>query len=61
MAWWDRAQYDGPPVADRLRSLYENRSPRSRSRLVFANGRFVEVEPCCDQPLLCERSECWRP
>lgn len=62
--WWDRIGGDAekPGAADaRRRSVYEDRSAAPTSRIVLANGRFVEGEPCCDEPLRCERPECWRP
>jgi hypothetical protein len=26
-----------------------------------ADGTFVEAGPCCENPLYCERPECWKP
>jgi hypothetical protein len=52
--WWDTIAGDAEkPRAtnERSRSVYEDRSAAPTSRIVFANGRFVEGEPCCDDPL----------
>jgi hypothetical protein len=56
-----------------LRSLYERRHPGSavaERKVVVAAGEIIGIEvdddflprqPCCDDPLACERQECWRP
>jgi len=71
----DREQPDRPRLRDRLRSVYEERArpaaePKVRwivkqgeGRIVGLeiDGRFEELPPCCEDPLTCERPECWRP
>jgi hypothetical protein len=49
------------PREQQQRSVYDERFTESAPGLVFANGRFVETGSCCDDPLRCERPECWRP
>jgi hypothetical protein len=65
---------DGRHRPRRGRSAYEDRDsavdrtvivatngPRA-GRIVgyeLADGTFVEAKPCCENPLHCDRAECW--
>jgi hypothetical protein len=56
-------------------SIYENRDSASPNTVIVAtggpragrvvgyevDGKFVEAGPCCANPALCERDECWTP
>jgi hypothetical protein len=63
MAWWDKVGGDEPGEQQRQgSSVYADRFTDDHApRIAFANGQFVEIRPCCENPLECERPECWRP
>jgi hypothetical protein len=55
-------------------SIYENRDSASKTVIVATSGpqagrilgyeidgKFVKAGPCCADPALCEREECWTP
>jgi hypothetical protein len=73
MAWWERSgRSEDQPVKPRgRRSVYEDRLPPVRPTIIFTptagllgievDGKFHPTGPCCEDPLYCERQECWRP
>ena len=74
MAWWERSgdRSEDQPVKPRgRRSVYEDRLPPVRPTIIFTptdgllgievDGNFLPTGPCCEDPLYCERRECWRP
>jgi len=64
---------DRPRLRDRLRSLYEDRfrqQPAGPVKIIVRqgegriigyeiDGKFVETKPCRDDPLRCDRPQCW--
>jgi hypothetical protein len=74
MAWWDRSgdrPGDKPVKPLRRRSVYEDRPPPARPKIIFTptdgligievDGKLLPTGPCCEDPLYCDRRECWRP
>jgi hypothetical protein len=72
--WWDRTEAGSEPSSRRglrsaARSVYEDRAKPVEPKIIVAEGRivgyeidgqFVKAQPCCENPLECERPECWR-
>lgn len=65
---------DKPRLRDRLRSRYSGQPAPPRSAKVIVeqgvgriigyelpDGTLVKVKPCCDNPVACEKDECWGP
>jgi hypothetical protein len=58
-------------AGDRRRSIYEERAAdRDHTVVALADGRLGTLDehgtvtplpPCCDDPVRCERPECWVP
>jgi hypothetical protein len=74
--WWDRTEAGGEPspshgLRSAARSVYEDRAePTEPPKILVSDGhivgyeidgQFVKAQPCCENPLECERPECWWP